>query len=71
MRHEVVKNVAEGEITMNLIILLAGAVLLACALPPAVRAGSLTTEVIGMFPPGGIVWHRNAQTDRTAENISR
>jgi hypothetical protein len=35
---------------MNLKMLLAVAVLLACALPPAARAGSLSTEVIGMFP---------------------
>jgi hypothetical protein len=35
---------------MNLKMFLTVAVLLACALPPAVRAGSLSTEVIGMFP---------------------
>ena len=40
----------KAKITMNLKMLSTVAVLLACALPPAVRAGSLSTEVIGMFP---------------------
>jgi hypothetical protein len=35
---------------MNLKMLLTVTVLLACALPPAAHAGSLTTELIGMFP---------------------
>ncbi len=35
---------------MNLRMLLTVAVLLACVLPSAARAGSLSTEVIGMFP---------------------
>ena len=35
---------------MNLKTLLTAAVLLACALAPATRAGSLTSQVVGMFP---------------------
>jgi len=38
------------EITMNFKMFLTVAVLVACALPSAARAGSLSTEVLGMFP---------------------
>jgi hypothetical protein len=44
------KDEAERKITMNPQMLLTVAVLLACALPPVARAGSLSTEVTAMFP---------------------
>jgi hypothetical protein len=44
------KTQQKGKITMNLRIRLTVAVLLAGALVPALRAGSLSTQVIGMFP---------------------
>jgi hypothetical protein len=44
------KNAEEGKIAMNLKVLSIVAGVLACALAPAARAGSLSTQVIGMFP---------------------
>jgi hypothetical protein len=40
----------KGKITMNPKMLLTLTLLLACELPPVARAGSLGTEIIGMFP---------------------
>ena len=50
MRYSAVKTQHKAKITMCLRMLSTVAVLLGCALPPAARAGSLSTEVIGMFP---------------------
>jgi hypothetical protein len=50
MRHKAGKTRQKGKITMSLKMLLPVAVLLTCALPPVARAGSLSTEVIGIFP---------------------
>src|SRR6202167_2868761 len=50
MRHYAGKSQQQRKITMNFKMLLTVAVLLAYALSPTVRAGSLSTEVVGMFP---------------------
>ena len=50
MKHLCRKNRAERKIRMNPKMLLTVAVLLAYALPPVARAGSLSTEAIAMFP---------------------
>src|ERR1700691_288468 len=50
MRHYAGKSQQQRKITMNFKMLLTVAVLLAYALSPAARAGSLSTEVVGMFP---------------------
>ncbi len=50
MRHFLAGKPARKEITMNTKMLLTMAVFLTSALSPVARGGSLSTEVIGMFP---------------------
>jgi hypothetical protein len=50
MTRQVGETYRKGKITMNLKIHVAVALFLTCSLSPVLHAGSLTTEVVGMFP---------------------